>query len=75
MPKGPRGEKRPADVIGGAVRTMKILTGEIEEKVGDERKGRPGGLKGGEARATKLTEEKRREIAKRAAKARWSKTK
>ncbi len=31
MPKGPRGEKRPSDVIGNAVKVMKIATGEIEE--------------------------------------------
>ena len=31
MPKGPRGEKRPADVIGAAVMVAKIATGEIEE--------------------------------------------
>ena len=35
--------------------------------------GRLGGLKGGKARARKLTPEKRREIAQKAAKARWSK--
>ena len=28
MPKGPHGEKRPADVIGGAVKVMRIATGE-----------------------------------------------
>ena len=33
MPKGPKGEKRPADVIGAAVKVMKIATGEIEEDV------------------------------------------
>ncbi len=27
MPKGPKGEKRPADVIGAAVKVMKIATG------------------------------------------------
>ena len=27
MPKGPKGEKRPADVIGGAVHVMRIATG------------------------------------------------
>jgi len=32
MPRGPRGEKRPADVIGAAVMVGKIATGEIEEK-------------------------------------------
>ena len=33
MPKGPRGEKRPADVIGNAVHVMRIARGEIEEKL------------------------------------------
>jgi hypothetical protein len=32
MPRGPRGEKRPADVIGAAVMVGRIATGEIEEK-------------------------------------------
>ncbi len=31
MPKGPRGEKRPADVIGAAVKVMRIATGEEED--------------------------------------------
>lgn len=35
--------------------------------------GRLGGLKGGPARAKKLTKEQRKEIARKAAKARWSK--
>lgn len=35
--------------------------------------GRLGGLKGGKARAEKLSERKRKEIAKKAAKTRWSK--
>jgi hypothetical protein len=33
MPRGPKGEKRPADVIGAAVKVMRIATGEIEEPV------------------------------------------
>ncbi len=37
MPKGPKGEKRPADVIGAAVKVMKIATGEIEEDVDDDK--------------------------------------
>jgi hypothetical protein len=32
MPRGPKGEKRPADVIGNAVRVMRIATGEAEDK-------------------------------------------
>jgi hypothetical protein len=38
MPRGPKGEKRPADVIGNAVHVMRIATGEIEEPVKDEGK-------------------------------------
>jgi flagellar basal body L-ring protein FlgH len=32
MPKGPQGQKRPADVIGNAVRVMRIATGDAEEE-------------------------------------------
>jgi len=32
MPKGPRGEKRPADVIGATVKVMRIATGEETEE-------------------------------------------
>jgi len=38
MPKGPKGEKRPADAIGAAIRVAKIATGEIEEEDPDEGK-------------------------------------
>jgi hypothetical protein len=31
MPRGPKGEKRPADVVGNAIHVMRIATGEIEE--------------------------------------------
>ncbi len=34
MPRGPKGEKRPADVIGNAIHVMRIATGEIEEGAG-----------------------------------------
>jgi hypothetical protein len=34
MPRGPKGEKRPADVIGNAVHIMRIATGETEEDRG-----------------------------------------
>jgi len=74
MPKGPRGERRPADVIGCAVQVMRIATGEIEDTRRDPAKEymRQGGLKGGKARAVKLSAAKRKAIAKKAAKARWS---
>ena len=35
MPKGPKGQKRPADVIGNAVKVMRIATGEEQEDLGD----------------------------------------
>ena len=73
MPKGPRGEKRPADVIGAAVLIGRIATGDVEDtgrNPGTEAN-RKGGLKGGNARAAKLSAEKRAEIAKKAASARW----
>ena len=73
MPKGPRGEKRPADVIGAAVMVAKIATGEIEEDRGKVPRRAKGGLKGGRARATALTAEQRSEIARLAAEARWKK--
>ena len=34
IPRGPKGEKRPADVIGAAVMVGRIATGEIEEGAG-----------------------------------------
>jgi hypothetical protein len=75
MPRGPKGEKRPADVIGNAVHVMRIATGEIEEERPDPGKeyARRGGLKGGKARAEKLTPDQRATVAKRAAVARWQK--
>ena len=78
MPRGPKGEKRPADVIGNAVHVMRIATGEIEDAKTNTSKvnelARLGGLKGGKARATKLTPEQRRESARKAAQARWGNT-
>jgi hypothetical protein len=73
----PKRRKRPADVIGNAVHVMKIATGEIEEptEAPDPAKEymRRGGLKGGKARAAKLSAAKRQAIAKKAAAARWKK--
>ncbi len=74
MPKGPKGEKRPADVIGAAVKVMKIATGEIEEDIDDDGKNKAAaelGRKGGKARAEKLSKKRRAEIARKAAKKRW----
>lgn len=74
MPRGPKGEKRPADVIGNAVHVMRIATGEIEEQRGKAPKRAKGGLNGGKARAASLTPEQRSEIARAASLARWKKS-
>lgn len=71
MPKGPRGEKRPADVIGNAVLVAKIATGEAEDTGYKQPAKRRSGEAGGKARAEKLTPEERSEIAKKAASGRW----
>ncbi|MCB2060056.1 MAG: hypothetical protein R3E09_02480 [Novosphingobium sp.] len=74
MPKGPRGEKRPADAIGRAIKIAKIATGEIEDER-DELKSAAAqlGSKGGKKRAENLSPEQRKEIAQKAAAKRWKK--
>lgn len=76
MPKGPTGQKRPGDVIGTAIKVAKIATGEVEDEtmVGKEY-AQKGGLRGGMIRATRLTPLQRKDIAKRAAQARWQREK
>lgn len=70
MPKGPNGEKRPADTIGAAVMVARIATGEIPD---NRKSGRvQSGKAGGAARASALSSEERSAIAKKAAKARWT---
>lgn len=75
MPKGPKGERRPADVIGTAVMVAKIATGEIEETPPEDDGKDPAakalGAKGGRARAEAMSPERRAEIAKKAAAKRW----
>jgi hypothetical protein len=74
MPKGPKGEKRPADVIGNAVHVMRIATGEIKDTTPDDGKdpaAKALGRKGGAARAKSMTPGRRAEIAKQAAEKRW----
>lgn len=74
MPKGPKGEKRPADVIGAAVMVGRIATGEVDDTPEDDGKDKAAqamGRKGGKARAASMTPEKRAEIARKAAIRRW----
>ena len=76
MPKGPNGEKRPADAVGLAVHVARIATGEHDDSPPDDGKDKAAqtmGKKGGAARAASMTPERRAEIAKAAAVKRWGK--
>ena len=72
MPKGPQGQRRPADAIGCAVMVAQLATGEqtevLKEPSGKVRSGHAGAA----ARAQKLSGEERSIIAKKAAAERWS---
>jgi len=70
MPKGPQGQKRPADLIGCAVMVAQIATGEAEDSMASPELVRRASA-GGQARSTKLSREARIEIARKAADARW----
>jgi len=69
--------KRPRDANQLAKLIVDIATGDVADSPHDGTPseaatlGRVGGLKGGRARADKLTPERRSEIAARAAAARW----
>lgn len=77
MPKGPKGEKRPADVIGNAIHVMRSATGEVEEELATPEAGGKDpaaaslGKRGGKARAANLSAERRTELARKAAAKRW----
>ena len=76
MPRGPKGEKRPADVNARAVLIAKIATGEVDDAPEDDGKdvaAKALGKKGGATRAAKMTPERRADIARIAASARWKK--
>jgi hypothetical protein len=75
MPRGPKGEKRPADVIGNAVKVMRIAIGEETEELPDSAKSAAAelGSRGGKARAASMSPKQRSEIAKKAAAKRWGK--
>ena len=73
-------KKRPTDISQLAYQIVQEATQEIKEEIPTKEKnpaavalGRLGGLKGGPARANKLSSKKRKEIAQRAAKVRWRK--
>jgi len=66
--------KRPRDTNQLAHMIVGVATGEVDDSPPKKAEGqRKGGLKGGKARAAKLSPEERSEIAKIAATARWKK--
>ncbi len=73
-----RSRKRPTDLNALAASIVSDATDENKTEPEDTRdsaavgRGRKGGLKGGRARADKLTGEQRSEIARKAAQARWT---
>jgi hypothetical protein len=76
MPRGPKGEKQPADVVGGAIMVGKITKRNIKEGLASpELEKNPEavvlGRRGGRARAAALSKQKRSQIARKAAKSRW----
>lgn len=75
MPRGPKGERRHADVNKNAVLIARIATGEAEDKVTDDGKNAAAvalGRMGGKARAKGMSAKRRKEIAKKAAAKRWA---
>jgi hypothetical protein len=76
MPRGPKGERRPADVIGNAVKVMRIAVGEETEKLhfdeGKNKAAQEQGKLGSVARAKAVSAKQRKEIAKKAAKTCWT---
>jgi hypothetical protein len=82
-PTGPNGQKkRPRDANQLAKLIVDIATGQVEDrKPTPEEQGKDpaavarghlGGLKGGKARAEKMTAEERKEIGRLASTARWA---
>jgi hypothetical protein len=67
--------KRPRDPVQLAKQVFDIAIGEAEDTVSEAKrhpsKRSAGGIRGGEARAKRLSPAKRSAIAKKAAKSRW----
>lgn len=71
MPKGPNGQKRPADSVGMSVMVAKIATGEEEDTSYLSKNRRKSGVAGAKARMKSTDAEHRSQIAMKAARARW----
>lgn len=71
MATGPRGEKRPSDVMGAAIMVGRIAVGEIEEQTREPSGKVRSGFAGAKARAENMSKEERSAAARKAAGARW----
>lgn len=69
MPRGPRGERRPAEVAQAALKVFRIAVGEETEDLPSGR--RQSGIAGATARANRLTPQQRMDIARKAATSHW----
>jgi hypothetical protein len=65
MPRGPKGQQRPADVTGNAVHITRMKKDPAAVALG---------RRGGKARAEALSKRRRKEIARQAAETRWKST-
>ena len=71
MLTGPRGEKRPADMVGSAVMVGRLSVGDVTETHTKPSGRVRSGQAGANARTEKLSPERRIEIARAAAVERW----
>lgn len=71
MPKGPQGQRRPADLVGCAVKVARMSVGDETECIIPKSGRARSGLAGAKARMESLTKEGRVKIARRAAETRW----
>lgn len=75
MPKGPNGQKRPADAIGCAVNVARIATREVEDTKYVSQNRHKSGVAGAKARMKNVSGVRRSHIATQAAQARWKEDK
>ncbi len=77
MPAAPKRPKRPADVVGNAIKVARIATGKEEDVYEPEPVKNAAAVEmgklGGRKRAESMTPERRAEIALKAAERRWAK--
>jgi hypothetical protein len=74
MPRGPKGEQRPADVNARGVMVARLATGEIDDDIPTPDKNPAAvalGRMGGKARAIAMSARRRKQIARQAAEKRW----